>query len=110
MTASVKLASLVFFLSFRFWWEADDVFTQQQRDELLKYSLSRLICDNSDIYRVPLDSFLFGKLSDYVSCDHVPSMHLGAWREEKSEGGLEDVSGLFLYNYLKNNSLLFYIY
>ncbi|XP_028251801.1 thyroid peroxidase [Parambassis ranga] len=71
----------------RFWWEADSVFTQQQRDELLKYSVSRLICDNSDINRVPLDSFRFGKhLSDYVSCDHVPSMHLGAWREEKSEG------------------------
>uniref|UniRef100_A0AAV2JFA5 Thyroid peroxidase n=1 Tax=Knipowitschia caucasica TaxID=637954 RepID=A0AAV2JFA5_KNICA len=33
----------------RFWWEAVGQFAQRQKSELLKTSLSRLICDNSDI-------------------------------------------------------------
>ncbi|XP_030574321.1 thyroid peroxidase [Archocentrus centrarchus] len=70
----------------RFWWEADGVFTRQQKEELLKFSLSRLICDNSDVGEVPLDSFIFGKYpSHYVSCDRIPSMNLDVWREEMSE-------------------------
>ncbi|XP_071327314.1 thyroid peroxidase [Trachinotus anak] len=70
----------------RFWWEAEGMFTQQQRTELLKGSLSRVICDNSDIKEVPYDSFRFGKYpSDYVSCNNIPLMNLEAWREERSE-------------------------
>lgn len=65
------------------------MFTQQQKTELLKGSLSRIICDNTDISEAPIDSFKFGKYpSDYVSCDHIPSMNLEAWREEKSRGEL----------------------
>uniref|UniRef100_A0A4W6FCB5 Thyroid peroxidase n=1 Tax=Lates calcarifer TaxID=8187 RepID=A0A4W6FCB5_LATCA len=68
-----------------FWWEAEGVFTQQQMAELLKVSLSRIICDNTDIGEVPFDSFRFGKYpSDYVPCNHIPSMNLEAWREERS--------------------------
>uniref|UniRef100_A0A3P9BJI8 Thyroid peroxidase n=1 Tax=Maylandia zebra TaxID=106582 RepID=A0A3P9BJI8_9CICH len=53
----------------RFWWEADGVFTQQQKEELLKFSLSHLICDNSDIGEVPLDPFRLGKYpSHYNYC------------------------------------------
>ncbi|KAI9516352.1 hypothetical protein NQZ68_017555 [Dissostichus eleginoides] len=74
----------------RFWWEADGMFSQQQKDELLNGSLSRIICDNSNIREVPTDSFRFGKFpNDYLSCDHMPSINLEAWREEKSRGGLE---------------------
>ncbi|XP_044231397.1 thyroid peroxidase [Thunnus albacares] len=70
----------------RFWWEADCMFTQQQKAELLKGSMSRIICDNSDIREVPPDSFRYGKYpSDYISCDHIPSMSLEAWGEEKSQ-------------------------
>ncbi|XP_037652272.1 thyroid peroxidase [Sebastes umbrosus] len=69
----------------RFWWEAEGMFSQQQRAELLKGSLSRIICDNSDIREVPPDSFKFGNYPyDYVPCDHMPSINLEAWREEKS--------------------------
>ncbi|XP_056282698.1 thyroid peroxidase-like [Pseudoliparis swirei] len=70
----------------RFWWEADGMFSQPQKEELLKGSLSRIICDNSDIREVPPDSFRFGKYpDDYVSCDHVPTINLDAWQEEKSQ-------------------------
>ncbi|XP_042070084.1 thyroid peroxidase [Haplochromis burtoni] len=70
----------------RFWWEADGVFTQQQKEELLKFSLSHLICDNSDIGIVPLDPFRLGKYpSHYVSCDQIPSMNLEAWKDEMGE-------------------------
>uniref|UniRef100_A0A8C2ZC74 Thyroid peroxidase n=1 Tax=Cyclopterus lumpus TaxID=8103 RepID=A0A8C2ZC74_CYCLU len=72
----------------RFWWEADGMFSQLQKDELLKGSLSRIICDNSDIREVPPDSFRFGKYpDDYISCDHVPTINLEAWQEEKKQCG-----------------------
>ncbi|XP_047467261.1 thyroid peroxidase [Mugil cephalus] len=70
----------------RFWWEAEGVFTLQQRNELLKSSLSRLICDNSDIREVLPDSFRLGTYhSDYVSCDCISSMNLEAWKEMKNQ-------------------------
>lgn len=82
------------FLFFRFWWEAEGVFTPEQKAELEKGSLSRIICDNSDIRRIPLDPFRFRKYpSEYACCDDIPSMNLKAWREEKSPGGFEKVSG-----------------
>ncbi|XP_029316795.1 thyroid peroxidase [Cottoperca gobio] len=67
----------------RFWWEAEGIFSQQQKAELLKGSLSRIICDNSDIREVPPDSF--GFRIPLVSCDHMPSINLEAWRDEKSQ-------------------------
>ncbi|XP_077425824.1 thyroid peroxidase [Vanacampus margaritifer] len=70
----------------RFWWEADGMFSQQQKDELLKVSLSKIICDNTDITEVPPDAFVFGKYpSGYVSCNNLPTMNLEAWKEEESE-------------------------
>ncbi|XP_008275496.1 thyroid peroxidase, partial [Stegastes partitus] len=68
----------------RFWWSAEGIFTQQQKNELLQFSLSRLICDNSDVGEVLPDSFQRGTYPcDYVSCDHIPSMNLEAWREKR---------------------------
>ncbi|KAM9354891.1 thyroid peroxidase [Pholidichthys leucotaenia] len=70
----------------RFWWEAEGMFLKQQKEEILKYSLSRLICDNSGIVQVPADSFRFAQYpSGYVSCDNVPSVDLEAWREGNRE-------------------------
>ncbi|XP_038822870.1 thyroid peroxidase-like [Salvelinus namaycush] len=69
----------------RFWWESEGVFTQGQRVELLRHSLSRVICDNSEVKEAPLDPFRFGKYPDgFLLCDNIPSMNLEAWREEPS--------------------------
>ncbi|KAJ7341754.1 hypothetical protein JRQ81_006605 [Phrynocephalus forsythii] len=66
----------------RFWWENDNVFTEPQRNELRKYSLSRLICDNTGLHEAPLDAFLLGKFpQDFEPCENVPAMDLGAWQE-----------------------------
>ncbi|XP_068608140.1 thyroid peroxidase [Brachionichthys hirsutus] len=68
----------------RFWWEAEGVFTRRQKAKLLRGSLSRIICDNSDIKEVPRDSFMFGEYpSGYIPCDRLPSVNLEAWREER---------------------------
>ncbi|XP_054199625.1 thyroid peroxidase isoform X15 [Homo sapiens] len=65
-----------------FWWENSHVFTDAQRRELEKHSLSRVICDNTGLTRVPMDAFQVGKFpEDFESCDSIPGMNLEAWRE-----------------------------
>ncbi|XP_011844919.1 PREDICTED: thyroid peroxidase [Mandrillus leucophaeus] len=65
-----------------FWWENSHVFTDTQRHELEKHSLSRVICDNTGLTRVPVDAFRVGKFpEDFESCDSIPGMNLEAWRE-----------------------------
>lgn len=74
----------------RFWWEAEGVFTEYQRAALLNASLSRIICDNTDIKELLPDAFVFRKYpSGYASCDRLPSVNLEAWKEEESQGGRE---------------------
>lgn len=69
------------------------MFSEQQKAELLNGSLSRLICDNSDIREILPDSFMFSEYpSGYISCEYIPSVNLESWREEKSQGGLEKLS------------------
>ncbi|XP_015278580.1 PREDICTED: thyroid peroxidase, partial [Gekko japonicus] len=66
----------------RFWWENSNVFTNSQRHELRKYSLSRLICDNTDVTALPLDVFMLGKFpEDFQSCEDIPNINLEAWQE-----------------------------
>ncbi|XP_053142008.1 thyroid peroxidase [Hemicordylus capensis] len=66
----------------RFWWENVNVFTEAQRHELNKYSLSRLICDNTGLTEAPLDAFILGKFpKDFESCANIPSINLEAWQE-----------------------------
>lgn len=63
------------------------MFTWQQRAELLNGSMSRIICDNSDIREIPRDAFTFRKYpSGYIPCHRIPSINLAAWREERSPG------------------------
>lgn len=70
----------------RFWWENEGVFTEHQREELQRHSLSRVICDNSEVQEVPLDSFKMGKYPDnFLSCDDLPSLILETWREVPSK-------------------------
>lgn len=73
----------------RFWWEAEGVFSQRQKAALLKGSLSRVICDNTDIHELLPDSFIFRPYPyGYTSCLQLPSVNLEAWKEEMSQGGL----------------------
>eukprot|EP00069_Balaena_mysticetus_P005439 bmy_18035T0 len=66
----------------RFWWENQAVFTEAQRRELGRHSLSRVICDNTGLSRVPRDAFRVGTWpQEFESCDSIPGMNLGAWRE-----------------------------
>ncbi|XP_058143825.2 thyroid peroxidase [Dasypus novemcinctus] len=66
----------------RFWWENNHIFTEAQRHELEKHSLSRIICDNSGLTRVPVDAFQVGKSpQDFESCENIPGMNLDVWRE-----------------------------
>lgn len=63
------------------------MFSWRQRAELLRGSLSRVVCDNSDIGELPRDVFTLHRFpAGYVSCDLIPSVDLEAWREEASSG------------------------
>ncbi|CAH2246300.1 thyroid peroxidase [Pelobates cultripes] len=71
----------------RFWYENEKVFTESQRVELKKHSLSRVICDNTGLTHVPLDVFKMGTYpDDYISCDILPGMNLQAWKVTSEKG------------------------
>ncbi|XP_075056938.1 thyroid peroxidase [Mixophyes fleayi] len=71
----------------RFWYENPNVFTKDQRMELQKLSLSRVICDNTGLTHVPPDVFLLGSYPDqFESCDNIPGIDLQAWRENIEQG------------------------
>uniref|UniRef100_A0A9L0JIW5 Thyroid peroxidase n=1 Tax=Equus asinus TaxID=9793 RepID=A0A9L0JIW5_EQUAS len=66
----------------RFWWENSHVFTEAQRRELARHSLSRVICDNTGLTRVPAEAFQVGTFpQDFESCEDIPGMDLAVWRE-----------------------------
>ncbi|KAI6071640.1 Thyroid peroxidase [Aix galericulata] len=66
----------------RFWWENDNVFTEAQKHELKKHSLSRVICDNTGISEVPADAFQLGRFpQDFKHCGYIEGMNLEAWQE-----------------------------
>ncbi|XP_040523115.1 thyroid peroxidase isoform X2 [Gallus gallus] len=70
----------------RFWWENDNVFTDAQKHELKKHSLSRVICDNTGISDVPIDAFQLGKFpQDFKHCSNIDGMNLEAWQETFQE-------------------------
>ncbi|KAM9210101.1 lactoperoxidase isoform 2-T2 [Dugong dugon] len=64
----------------RFWWENPGVFTKEQRDALQKVSVSRLICDNTHITKVPLDPFRANSYpQDFVDCSAIDKLDLSPW-------------------------------
>lgn len=74
----------------RFWWEHGPVFTGAQRHELRKHSLSRVICDNTGLARVPADAFRVGTFpEDFEPCEDIPGLNLEAWREPSPQGNPE---------------------
>ncbi|XP_064022329.1 myeloperoxidase [Pogoniulus pusillus] len=76
----------------RFWWRNKGVFTRRQRCALGKISLSRIICDNTNISKVPKHILQPNRYpDDFVSCSKIPKLNLEAWKsdvaEELAEGG-----------------------
>ncbi|XP_078076689.1 myeloperoxidase-like [Mustelus asterias] len=72
----------------RFWWENKGMFTKQQKEELRKTTLSRIICDNTGIQRIPVDVLSLNQYpNDFVRCNSsvIPSLNLSAWREDVTE-------------------------
>ncbi|XP_051013771.1 lactoperoxidase [Acomys russatus] len=68
----------------RFWWENPGVFTKMQRDSLQKMSLSRLICDNTGITKVPLNPFQANTYPDgFVDCSSIDKLDLSPWASVK---------------------------
>ena len=50
--------------------------------QLQQASLSRIICDNADnITRVPVDAFVLQEVSEFVSCEDLPTVDLQLWRD-----------------------------
>ncbi|XP_052660333.1 myeloperoxidase-like isoform X3 [Harpia harpyja] len=70
----------------RFWWESGGVFTPWQRSSLAKISLSRIICDNTHISKVPRHIFQVNRYPcGFVSCSQIPKLDLRAWKSKRTE-------------------------
>lgn len=65
----------------RFWYENPGIFTQQQRQEIEKASLSRVICDNTDVNAIQPNAFLSNQKR--VTCDSLPQVNLARWGEQR---------------------------
>ncbi|NXD12300.1 PERE peroxidase, partial [Nothocercus nigrocapillus] len=66
----------------RFWWESPGVFTPQQVNALENISLSKLICDNTRIKKVPKDMFKVSSYpKDFVNCHEINRLDLSFWKE-----------------------------
>uniref|UniRef100_A0A158P6F3 peroxidase n=1 Tax=Angiostrongylus cantonensis TaxID=6313 RepID=A0A158P6F3_ANGCA len=66
----------------RFYFENPGVFTPDQRVEIRKSSLSRVICDNGDHFElISQDAFLLPG-PQLSPCHHLPEVDLTKWREQ----------------------------
>ena len=66
----------------RFWFEHPHVFTYNQRAQLKKTSLSKVICDNADdIPRVQRNAFRSDQ--PRVACSSLPTVNLRHWRDRR---------------------------
>ncbi|XP_060895252.1 eosinophil peroxidase-like [Labrus mixtus] len=66
----------------RLWWENEGVFNEDQRESLKQTSLSRIICDNTGITKVPDKPFQFKSKDSYTECEKIPAFDLSPWKEE----------------------------
>ncbi|NXL86318.1 PERM Myeloperoxidase, partial [Alectura lathami] len=74
----------------RFWWENEGVFTPQQRRSLARISLSRIICDNTHISKVPRNIFWANRYPhSFVSCSQIPKLDLRPWKSKRTEESTE---------------------
>ncbi|XP_032057022.1 eosinophil peroxidase-like [Aythya fuligula] len=71
----------------RFWWEKPGVFTLQQLHALKKVSLSKVICDNTHIKKLPRDMFQASTYPEnFVDCHEIDMLNLSAWKDEPESG------------------------
>ncbi|XP_033703021.1 lactoperoxidase isoform X1 [Tursiops truncatus] len=69
----------------RFWWENPGVFTEEQRNSLQKMSLSRLVCDNTHVTKVPLHPFQANSYPQgFVDCSAIDKLDLSPWTSEEN--------------------------
>lgn len=67
----------------RFWWENPRVFTPQQLQALRKISVSRVICDNTHIKKIPRDVFKINTYpEDFTDCQEIDVLDLSPWKDE----------------------------
>ena len=88
------VSSCIFAITFRalrdgdrFWYENEDetvgLFTGEQRAELEKVSLSRVLCDNSAVTEIqPRALFLDPDMTNTKECNVLPEINFSAWSEE----------------------------
>ncbi|XP_046332963.2 thyroid peroxidase-like [Haliotis rufescens] len=70
----------------RFWFEEDIAnvkFTKYQLNEIRKASLSRVVCDNTDTYKIQKNAFIKGSP---VWCSTLDEINLTHWRETQPMG------------------------
>ena len=74
-----------YFCLCRFWWENPGVFTEEQRNSLQKMSLSRLVCDNTHVTKVPLHPFQANSYPHgFVDCSAIDKLDLSPWASEEN--------------------------
>ncbi|XP_077547312.1 peroxidasin isoform X2 [Haemaphysalis longicornis] len=72
----------------RLWYLNDGTFTEEQRQELRRSSLARVLCENGDnITHVTRDAFTLPERQPggIVHCREVPALNLEPWREHSSD-------------------------
>ncbi len=71
----------------RFYYENSDpetaLFSEAQRQEIEKASLSRVICDNTDINEIQQNAFVIDETNSRNPCSEIPSMDLTKWNPFK---------------------------
>ncbi|KAJ8344263.1 hypothetical protein SKAU_G00315920, partial [Synaphobranchus kaupii] len=88
------------------------VFSDAQRAQLHRVSLSRIICDNTRITHVPPDPFTqTGHPADVLPCSHplIPHLNLSAWRERDTDPICGSIPRLkFGFSLLCDSTLLYH--
>ncbi|XP_077353402.1 eosinophil peroxidase [Festucalex cinctus] len=75
----------------RLWYENPGVFSARQRASLFTASMSKIICDNTGIVRVPRDAFnIISPSNPLVNCNSLRRVNLAPWRERSCTDFFED--------------------
>ncbi|CDW54501.1 animal hem peroxidase family protein; animal haem peroxidase family protein [Trichuris trichiura] len=65
----------------RFWYQNPEIFSPEQLEELEKFTIARLMCNNmKNLNKVPRDGFAVLKESETVPCSSIPHIDLSKWK------------------------------